>query len=229
MHHCAGEWFTIEELLNYASSVLSIHGSQWTNLGWTAYVTFFVAILLVSLGKVVAYRLMDPNDPLRAYKVYDVWIFRFPQDPREVCYEIAIELYVWCILEVGLHWILAAATPGVHVEPFAIIGTWFMIISFGNVMPLIVTLLCWKSLYEEDRRASWVRADIWAIAEILVGLSFTILLGAGLNYAPWFNVLAGVIRLRETEWVRGLLESRAGVSPLAGAGISKIAPIFQNI
>jgi hypothetical protein len=213
-----GESFTLEELSSFGDYLLNVHGSAWTNLSWTVWVNLLVAILLISVGQTIAYRSHPASDRLRAYRVLDAFWYRFAQDPRELLYDLAMTTYVWSILEKGSHWVLAVAQDDVHIEPFAIFGTWLLVIGFADGLMLWITITAWKSLYVEDRRVWWVRADIWAPGEILTGLSFAILFGSGLGFGPWLTVLAGIVRLRETEFARGILESKAGVSPLEAGG-----------
>lgn len=208
-----GEWFTGEQLRAYPSYLQSVHGAGWTDAGWTLGLTLLIAVALVLFVKAMVYSLNGDFTEAARVNVLDTsGIVRWAYQPRELAYDVAVYAYTWACLENALHFFIAAAQPDTDVSAFAVFATFGLVIGFANVLPLVVTIACWNSMYVEDRRAWWVDADLWAPIELLSGVGWLHLFGSGFGIGPLATIAAAVYRLfTETSYLsRAAVRSRSG-------------------
>jgi len=215
-----GEWFTGEELRTFPEWLLLNHGAAWNGLWWTAPLTLLAVLVAINLTKFA----LSANDVV----LDATGLVRFAVDPREIAYEVAVAAYSWASLEVLVHFFYCLGQPDVHVEAFAVLAVLLLVVWFANLVPLTVTLVAWSGVFVADRNTGWLRADVWAPIEILCGIGWLHLLGSGFGVGPLATIAAGLIRLRETKFLGGALQSTAGgaSAALAKAGDGASKPLL---
>lgn len=220
-----GETFTPRELASFGLFIAMNHGSSWAELGWTLWVNALVAVLLVAGAKRFAFGLENEDSPIARARVMDSsGVVRWAYDPKEILLDVSVHFYVLALLEIITHFCISAGVPGLTFEAFEVLGFWVGVVLIGNVLPLAVVLLIWSYALADDRNSGLVRADVWAPVHIFVFALFVFTLGSGLFFGPVAALLAGVVRLRETEWLGRSLRSDAGIPPVRAAeGAEQVA------
>lgn len=181
-----GEQFTWLELLMFPSYILWNHGDTWTGLWWT-----YFAVLALTLAASFAGRIFARNAfGLRMLSAFD-WQIRL--EPRAWCYEFAVIGYRAAGLERLLHLIYAQT----QVEEFGYqFGIGVAVLLVATDIPIALTEVIWWGLYHRDEWHSFSSWK-WAPLEVLTGVGWLYLFGAGFYIGPFFNILAGLLRFRE--------------------------------
>ncbi len=208
----AGESFTPMELASFGSYILMNHGEQWNGMAWTIVVSAGAAAFAIAFLKALRFAFRADFSIAGRVQVLDTTgVVRWAFAPRELCYEVAVFFFVTTVLEVGIHWVYAATRDNVDVDGFGVGGTWGIVVAFANLFPLFITLRAWNSMYNENRRALFVNANVWAPVEVLTGFLFLFGFGSGLFFGPLALLVAGVLRLfRETSYLgRAVVLSKA--------------------
>ena len=217
------EVFQPAQLASFAEYIVMNHASAWSELGWTLWVSAAATVLLVAAAKRAALATQSEDTPVARARVLDSsGVVRFAYDPKEIALDIGVHFYVLAIVEQCVHFFIAAAVPGMEFKLFELLAFWVGVIGFANVFPGALLVVIWWFALDDDRAGPLVRADVWAPIQIVVYGLFVYTLGSGLFFGPVAGVVAGLIRLRETEWLGRSLRSEASVPPpqaARGAGL----------
>lgn len=182
------EEFSIEEIVLFPSYILANHGSVWNDLGWT-----WPVILTLSFPAWWLTRYLDAR--------WLNWLWVSPVDyhmtlyPRAYALDAAIAFFIAAALEQLVHLCYAQA----HVETFG----WSFFA--GVILILTPTVLCvgitvwiFHLAYHRGEPGWWISGPWLWWAEILTGVSFLGLFGAGFYFGPAALVVSGL--LRAAEW-----------------------------
>lgn len=203
-----GETFTLIELLEFPLYVVSNHGDTWNNAVWTVPLSFlFLAPLLMWLTrrflKAYGVKVLELNVSMGFAE--GKILVRTESYLREWLYEIALIGFAGTMIEEFIH-LVFIAQPGAPLAWGFWVGL-FVVIGFANGLPIYQVTTAWAAM-------SWKPTDntvcpmgywscsasaLWAPLEILFGLSYLTLFGAGFYMGPAAIVLAGVARLSEFE------------------------------
>ena len=200
-----GEQFTFIELLSFPMFVLNNHGQVWNDMAWTAPLSFVIfAPLLVWLarrglsGLGVPIVELDMKITIKNYRPYieGKWA------AREWLYELAILAFAGTMIEEFIHLIYAQIGAPVGY------GLWvglLGVIGGANGLPIFQVVVAWAALkhvpgsgrlcvdgFFECSASVW-----WAPLEIIFGVSYLFLFGAGFYLGPACIVVAGALRIGE--------------------------------
>jgi len=226
------ERFTLMEFASFGDFQLRLRGATWTDMGWTLPLNLVLAVLAIAAAKRTAFHGALARAGLQAAdgvnlavvraSVLDATgVVRFAYDPRELLYDVAIHFWVVAVLDNVAHFFIAAGVEGIHMTAWSVGVFWFGIVLVANVLPAGIVLAAWSYMFAEDRTDGLVRADVWAPIEIVLALLFAITLGSGFGVSPFAWLLAGIVRLRETELFGRLLRTPAGLPPTAAAAMDQ--------
>lgn len=209
------EAFTIGEILSFPIYILRNHGSAWNNLGWTIFIAFLLAIFwLWALREAFGACGVRLPDLPRHFRI-SYWIKRpctkdeedADDDPsgRELSYELALVAFSTAWIENLIHTAVAQA----NAEVDGALLTALLVNTVSNGLGIVFVFVAWESSRYFDETVDVVDRDnsccascwrcsghpAWAVAELLTGLSFFFLFGAGFFIGPSALVLAAVFRL----------------------------------
>ena len=224
------EVFSPVELLSFPLYVLNNHGDSWNGLPWTAPLSFVIfAPLLVWLarrglsGLGVPIVELDMKITIKNYRPYieGKWA------AREILYELAIHAFAGTMIEEFFHLIFVAqiGAPvgyGLWVGLLGVIGG-------ANGLPIFQVVVAWAALkhvpgsgrlcvdgFFECSASVW-----WAPLEIIFGVSYLFLFGAGFYLGPACIVVAGALRIGE---LLGSQQSSAPQFRPASRGFARVPP-----
>lgn len=206
------EQFSFVELLSFPMFVLSNHGSSWSNLAFTAPLSFLIlAPLLIFIVRWFLSMFGLPYVALNLELLVDASWRPFVSGEfavREVLYEIALHAFVGTQIEMFIH--LCVAQAGIPLGYGFWVGL-FAVIGFANILPIFQVLSAWSALQFELTRPDDKRnffcckcyllcsnRKIWAPIEIITGLSYFLLFGSGMFLGPAAIVLAGILSVFES-------------------------------
>jgi len=182
-----GERFTPLELLEFPVYILRNHGDEWNELWYTYWLWLFVGAPLT----LYAARLMRRSCGGRPYDAYPGVYRRV--SPREVLYEVALIGFVAAALEELTHLIYAQEQSKESVGGEFWVG-FFLVIVVPQGLGVLFVYSAWWGLRNPG---SCVGSPWWAPLEIVTGVGFLFLFGAGFYVGPAAIIAAGVLRLRE--------------------------------
>ena len=205
-----GEKFSVVELLSFPIFVLKNHGERWNQMGWTVWLSFviFAPLTVWAIRRVckgLGWPVLELDYTVSFQRGVPYVSCRF--QARELLYELAVLAFVGTILEMTIH--LVYAQWGLAVDYALWVGL-VGVILFANGLPLFQVLSTWAALQYTDaasdasRRAKFrCSSDYlacsnsvwWAPVEIVTGVSYFFLFGAGFYLGPTAIVLAGCLRL----------------------------------
>ena len=183
-----GESFTIVELLSFPLFILWNHGEVWNGHGWTWWLWLFVGapLLINAVREFLRWRGVKVLDPWPWTHTYDPGVM--PYNFRELFYELALIGFTAAALEELTHLFYAQAGAPVGY------GLWvglFLVILLGQGIPIAFVCFVWTTL----RNPTWcISFGGWWLLEVLIGVGFFFLLGAGFFLGPASVVIAGFIR-----------------------------------
>ena len=209
-----GESFTFVELLSYPIFVLKNHGDTWNGYAWTVYLIFFMMIPVWWLDR--AFGIWAPNPFTRG----------MANEPRAWLYEFATIAFLGTALEMFTHLCIAQS----HAEwGYAFWVGLIGVIIIGNGLPIAITQITWWGMYHRDD--NWVISrPWWAPIELLSGLSYFFLFGAGFFIGPTLVCLAAIVRMFEwagfdtTLWIVFL----RGGSQAGGVTVEMSVPVSKG-
>jgi hypothetical protein len=200
------ESFTFLELLEFPIYVIRNHGETWNNAGWTVWIVFiFIAPIVIEFSRMILSRVGSSTLTLGSVTYWDNGIVRRRQDAalREYLYDLALVGFVATMIEEFIHLMIAQSTApvgwGFWVGLLAVIG-------FANGLPIwqLTTAAASMRYDPKEDKSEWAHSywqcsgsPWWAPVEIITGLSYLLLFGAGFYLGPAALTLAGIVRLGE--------------------------------
>ncbi len=232
-----GESFTLTELLSFPNFVLNNHGETWNGMPWTAPISFLLlAPFLIWLVRATLKLCKIPIVELDVRMSFENGRVHLHCHfiLRELFYELAIIAFAGTMIEMFIHLLYAQA--GVPLDYGFWVGL-LVVIGFANGLPLFQVVSAWAALlHEREGRAreaagrdgprrllcgrGFLRCSAspaWAPVEILTGLLYFLLFGAGFWLGPTCIVLAGCLRVREMRGLKALFGVRAEEARLMGS------------
>tara|TARA_B100001109_G_C18864087_1_gene475843 strand:+ start:2467 stop:3999 length:1533 start_codon:yes stop_codon:yes gene_type:complete len=149
-----GESFTLVELLSFPLFILANHGYAWTGLGWTWWLSLFLAAPTVLLMWRELQRRWYKEVPLSSQAV---WIAAGQEpglrmrdvDPREALYDLAILFFVASFLEMFFH-LVVAQTRAAVTDSFLV--ALFAVILLPQLAGVAFVWYVWKKMHESRGR-----------------------------------------------------------------------------
>lgn len=198
-----GETFTLVEILEFPLYILKNHGSEWNDLGWTIWFNVFVAAPVVialfrTLRRRVGYRNLD-SEFAKISRGDKPTITLRNVDVREVCYDMATLAFTVAILEQVTHLIYCQVQVPLENGFWIGLGVSLIpnLLGLAFVFTVWSAMRAWRDPSVEPSTLKFMGRPEWAPGEIVVGILFLFLFGAGLWAGPAAIALAGLFRLAE--------------------------------
>lgn len=180
------EAFTAEELISFPLYVLRNHGDTWNGLGWTWWVVLPGTLLGIWTGRYLVSlwsgrKFLNPFDRQMIY------------EPRAWLCEFAIVSFLAVMLEMTVHLIYAQAHAA-HDGAF-----WLgllVVAGLSNGVPALTQSLIFRGLYHRDEGGALASSRWWPL-ELVLGVSWLFLFGAGFYIGPALVVLDALLRAYE--------------------------------
>ncbi len=204
------EDFSLEEIVSFPSYILANHGSSWNDMEYTRWISFFmIAPLCILWWRSVGSTTGDK--PLTSMPIvismgdnYMPEVTLRQVDPREGLYDFAILCFVAAGVEEMIH--LFYAQIGMPVRGMFWVG-FLGVILIAQGLPILFVSFVWETMLKsrepQDSKlvddCTWCSSSAtWAPIELLTGMFFLGLFGAGFYGGPIAIMLAAIVRMSET-------------------------------
>lgn len=176
------EKFTPGELFMFPAFALKIHGSVWNEVGFTAWLNFFLAPLVL-LAVVYAVDATLLADIFQANVLLNY----------NLLFTLSLHGYVWSALESFTHFFLSQAKGPVGFQLFLFLA---LPVVWGHVVPVAWLVVSWWGVRVGPVKAAWWSSNWIGLGDIVLGVVMSFYgLGGGYWIGPIALAAAGVTRL----------------------------------